>query len=222
VTRLALFDLDHTLLSGDSDVLWCEFLVGQGHLARAEFEPRNLQMAARYRAGSVTPAEFCNFYVATLAGQTPEGWQALRKQFLREVIAPRMPDSARELVELHRRCGDTLLLTTATNRYITELTAAHLGIDHLIATEAELIDGRFTGRTTGTLNMREGKVVRLCDWLQANGLAGSLMGEAIFYSDSANDLPLLRAVGRPVAIDPDETLHAVATAAGWEVRRLRR
>jgi len=222
MTRLALFDLDHTLLSGDSDELWCEFLIEQGHLARAVFEPGNRRMVARYREGSVTPAEFCTFYVGTLAGQTPAGWQPLRERFLRDAVLPNLPDAARDLVEGHRQRGDLLLLTTATNRYIAELTAAHLGIAHLIATEAELIDGRFTGRTAGVPNMGEGKVARLRAWLKENGLAEALLGEAVFYSDSANDLPLLRQVGQPVVVDPDEALRAVAEAAGWMVQRLRR
>jgi HAD superfamily hydrolase (TIGR01490 family) len=222
VTRLALFDLDHTLLSGDSDVLWCEFLMQQGLLPRAEFEARNARMAERYREGSVTPAEFCEFYVSTLAGRTPADWQPWRERFVNEVVVPLIPQSALDLLGSHRQRGDLLVLTTATNRFITEPTAAQLGLAHLIATEAELLDGRFTGRTEGTLNMREGKLLRLHAWLQEQALSPALLADASFYSDSANDLPLLRAVGNPVVVDPDEALLAAATVSGWPVLRLRR
>lgn len=222
MTRLALFDLDHTLLSGDSDVLWCEFLMQHGLLPRAEFEARNAHMAERYREGSVTPAEFCEFYVSTLAGRTPAEWQPWRERFLNDVVVPLIPRSALELLGSHREQGDLLVLTTATNRFITEPTAAHLGLSHLIATDAELLGGRFSGSVEGTLNMREGKVTRLRAWLADQGLPPSLLGDACFYSDSANDLPLLRLVREPVAVDPDERLLAEATAAGWPVLRLRR
>jgi HAD superfamily hydrolase (TIGR01490 family) len=222
VTRLALFDLDHTLLSGDSDVLWCDFLMAHGALPRADFDARNADMDRRYREGSVTPAEFCNFYVSTLAGRAPGQWQAWRERFLADVVAPRIPDSAHALVDSHRRQGDMLVLTTATNRFIVELTALHLGIEHLIATEAQLENGRFTGRSTNTPNMREGKVVRLAEWMSACELPWSLLADASFYSDSSNDLPLLREVGHPVAVDPDARLLAAATEAGWPVLNLKR
>ncbi len=217
---LALFDLDHTLLSGDSDVLWCEFLMQQGVLDRAQFEPRNAEMARRYADASVGVQEFCDFYVGTLAGHSPAQWQALCARFLREVVVPRLPASAHALVDAHRRAGDTLVLTTATNRLITEPTAAHLGIEHLIATEVELAQGVCTGRTTGTPNMREGKLQRLHEWLGERGCAPDQMAQATFYSDSSNDLALLGAVGTPVAVDPDPRLRAHAMRKGWRVLEL--
>lgn len=222
MTRLALFDLDHTLLTGDSDVLWCEFLIGEGRLDRAEFEPRNRAMAERYARGAATPLEFCGFYAQTLAGARPDGSQALRERFFDAMIAPRIAASARALVERHRRQGDRLVLTTATNRFLTELTARDLGIGDLLATEVEVVGGTFTGRTTGTLNMREGKVVRLRAWLDEQSLPESALAEATFYSDSANDLPLLLAVGHPVAVDPDPVVEARARQYGWPVLRLAR
>jgi len=223
MSRLALFDLDHTLLSGDSDVLWCDFLIGEGVLSRAEFEPRNRAMAERYAAGLATPAEFCGFYAETLAGKSLEAWQPLRERFFASAILGRIPDSARRLVDLHRERGDRLLLTTATNRFLTEPTAAELGIDDLIATELEVGGAAFTGRIAGLPNMREGKLVRLREWLAEQDLdeAATLAGAA-FYSDSANDLPLLRSVGHPVAVDPDPTLEAIARERGWPVLRLER
>ena len=222
MTRLALFDLDHTLLSGDSDVLWCEFLMDQGLLDRAEFAPRNAEMARRYGEASVSAQDFCEFYVATLAGRTPAEWRGVCERFLAEVIAPLIPASAHALVESHRARGDRLVLTTATNRVLTELTAQHIGIADLLATEVELLDGRCTGRTAGVLNMREGKVTRLRAWLAAQALPATLLAEAVFYSDSSNDLALLGAVAEPVVVDPDLSLRRHATVAGWRVLELAR
>jgi HAD superfamily hydrolase (TIGR01490 family) len=195
--NLVFFDLDHTLLSGDSDVLWCDFLIAQGLLDAADF------------------------YVGTLAGRSPQDWEPLRQRFLHEEIVPRIPLSALALVNRHQAAGDLVVMTTATNRFITELTAAHIGIAHLIATEPVVSDGVFSGRTTGTLNMREGKVTRLHAWLQARDQALDQF-ESTAYSDSINDLPLLSAVHRPVAVDPDARLRQVAVQRGWQILELAR
>lgn len=219
---LALFDLDHTLLSGDSDVLWCEFLMRRGVLEREDFAARNADMERRYQAGTVGAQEFADFYVGTLAGRTAAQWEAERADFLAEEIVPRIPEAARELVRHHQKAGALVVLTTATNRFITERTAAHLGIPHLLATEVQVdAQGVFTGRTYGTLNMREGKVVRLRDWLQRRSQSIAAF-ESTAYSDSINDLPLLEAVSQPVAVDPDARLEAIAIARGWPVLRLAR
>lgn len=218
---LALFDLDHTLLAGDSDVLWCRFLVRHGLLEAGQLE-RNDAMEARYRTGSVTVAEFCDFYAAMLAGRSPAFWDPWCERFLHEEVAPRIPPGARALVEQHRAQGHTLVLTTATNRVITEKTAAALSIEHLIATELECEQGRYSGRTQGVPNMREGKVERLRAWLAARDLPHAALDQAWFYSDSANDLPLLCAVGHPVAVDPDERLLEHARTHAWPVLHLQR
>ena len=220
--RLVLFDLDHTLLSGDTDVLWCEYLIQRGLLDRAAFAPRNADMARRYADASVTAQEFCDFYVSTLAGRTIAEWRPVCERFLNEVLVPLIPAAALALIESHREHGHRLVLTTATNRVLTELTARHLGIADLLATDVELSAGRCTGRTLGTLNMREGKLTRLRSWLDEQGLPVSLLAAAVFYSDSVNDLPLLRAVGEPVVVDPDGRLLAVAQALQWRVLRLAR
>jgi HAD superfamily hydrolase (TIGR01490 family) len=218
---LALFDLDHTLLSGDSDVLWCEWLIREGVLERATFEPHNAAMEAGYKAGTVSVAEFCGFYVGTLAGRTLAQWQPLRQRFLVEEIVPRIPPAARDQVRHHQDAGHTVVLTTATNRVITELTAQHLCIEHLIATECEVgTDGCFTGRVAGTPNMREGKVARLQAWLAERGTALDAL-DSIAYSDSMNDAPLLSATRRAVAVDPDPRLAALAAERGWTVLRWR-
>ena len=222
--RLALFDLDGTLLDGDTDELWCDFLIEEGVLVRAEFEPRNRSVVERYRAGTVSAAEFCAFYASTLRGRSPEAWSGLRERFVQAKIRPRLGEAARALVASHRDRGDRLLLTTATNRYLTVPIAGELGFAaaDLIATELEQAGGRFTGANTGVLNMKEGKVARLSAWLEAAGWPVQATAEATFYSDSANDLPLLRAVGRAVAVDPDPVLRREAEAQGWPILALPR
>jgi HAD superfamily hydrolase (TIGR01490 family) len=219
--RLTLFDLDHTLLTGDSDVLWCDFLIEQGLLERESFAARNADMDARYRAGTVGTEEFANFYVGTLAGRTRAQWEPLRKEFLATVIVPRIGKDAIHLVKHHLDADDLVVMTTATNRFITELTADYLEIEHLIATEVEIDGAHFTGRTEGTLNMREGKVVRLHAWLADIGYTLADF-DSRAYSDSINDLPLLQAVTRAVAVDPDARLRDEAERQGWQILQLQR
>jgi HAD superfamily hydrolase (TIGR01490 family) len=215
--RLTLFDLDHTLLDGDSDQLWCEFLMDRGVLPREPFALLNRAMARDYAAGEVSAQAFCDFYIGTLAGRSAGEWQALRRSFVDERVVPRVPAAALELVARHRDAGDQLVLTTATCRYLSEPTAAHLGIAQLIATECETdADGRFTGRSQGVLNMREGKLQRLQDWLARQQLQLADC-DTTLYSDSINDLPLLGAVRHAVAVNPDPRLHAVARERGWPV-----
>ena len=211
--KLTLFDLDHTLLSGDSDVLWCDFLIAQGVLDAA-FAQRNADIEAQYKAGTVDAVVFADFYVGTLTGRTPQQWAPLRQLFLTQEILPRSPSAAVALVKRHRDAGDLVVMTTATNRFITELTASHFQIAHLIATEPELVDGVFSGTTTAVLNMRSGKVARLHDWLKARG---QTLGQFVStgYSDSINDQPLLEAVDHAVAVNPDPRLAAVAAERGW-------
>ena len=219
--RLTLFDLDHTLLDGDSDVLWCEFLMQHGLLDRSTFTARNQAMASGYQAGSVSTQDFCSFYVGLLAGRSVLQWQPLCQQFLRDCVIPRLPAAALALVQRHQAAGDCVVLSTATNRVITELTAAHLGIQHLIATECEVSSaGVLTGKVSGTANMREGKVARLLAWLAERGM--TLEGcDSRFYSDSINDLPLLTAVQHAVVVNADVRLALIAEQRGWPAMSLR-
>ena len=213
--KLTLFDLDHTLLDGDSDVLWCHFLIERGVLDRASFGARNAQMERDYRAGAVGAQDFCDFYVSTLAARSRLAWEPLRRDFLADVVAPRIGPAAQALVREHVRAGAMVVLTTATNRFITELTASHLGIEHLIATECELdAAGNFCGHTAGTLNMREGKVERLHAWLRSRDIEWADC-DATGYSDSINDLPLLSAVHHAVVVHADAQLAAQARQRGW-------
>jgi HAD superfamily hydrolase (TIGR01490 family) len=217
--KLTLFDLDHTLLSGDSDVLWCDFLMDKGLLDRSVFAPRNADMEKRYKAGTVGVEEFANFYIGTLVDKSPADWEDVRREFLAKWIVPRIPQAAMELVRGHQLAGDLVVMTTATNRFITELTAQHFGIEHLLASEPEVVNGVFTGRATGTLNMREGKVERLHHWLDAR--AESLERfHSTAYSDSINDFAVLEVVEEPIAVDPDPRLAVIARERGWRILNL--
>ncbi len=218
---LTIFDLDHTLLSGDSDVLWCEFLVELG-LLDVHFRERSAEVAIGYATGTIAPRDYCDFYAGTLAGRTAAELEPVREQFLVTQVRPRISDDARALLNKHRAAGDTLVLTTATNRVVSERTAQELGMDHYLCTELEFDGHRYSGRTTGTLNMRMGKLERLRQWLAEQGLPEQTLKRASFYSDSINDLVLLSVVGRPVVVDPDPRLESAARRNNWTVMRLNR
>jgi HAD superfamily hydrolase (TIGR01490 family) len=219
--KLILFDLDHTLLSGDSDVLWCEYLINRGVLEKQSFAYMNAQIDAGYRAGTVEPKAFSDFYAGTLAGGSPAHWEPFRRAFVTEIIHPRICKSALDLVRKHMVVGSRVVMTTATNRYLAEPSAKYLGIEEVIATELEVEGGIFTGRTTGHPNMREGKVTRLNAWLIGQDLRLRDF-ESSAYSDSINDLPLLLSVNHPVAIDPDDRLRQEAQRRGWPIVHLER
>lgn len=215
---LALFDLDNTLLAGDSDYLWGQYLVERGLVDGERYEQENERFFRDYHAGRLDIRAFLRFALRPLAEHPLAELHAWREAFLREKIDPVMLGPARALVERHRAAGDLLMVITATNAFVTAPIAARFGIPHLIATEPELVDGRYTGEVAGIPAFREGKVQRLDAWLEQTGqtLAGSA-----FYSDSHNDLPLLERVDRPVAVDPDPQLRAVAEERGWPVMTLR-
>ncbi|MEJ2405815.1 MAG: HAD-IB family hydrolase [Candidatus Thiodiazotropha sp.] len=214
---LAIFDLDNTLLAGDSDYLWGRFLVEQGIVDANEYERENERFYADYRAGNLDIYEFLRFSLHPLSLHSPQQLAQWRNQFLEEKIIPIITEQARELVEKHRQAGDTPLIITATNSFVTTPIAKHFGIRHLIATEPETLDGHYTGEIAGEPSFREGKVNRLNDWLETfeQSLEGSW-----FYSDSHNDLPLLEQVTHPVAVDPDQTLAEVARDRNWPILHL--
>ena len=212
--RLALFDLDHTLLDGDSDQLWCDFLIEKCLLDKAIFSAKNEAMARDYKSGAVDVQAFCEFYIGTLTLKTPQAWEPLRQEFLNTWVMPRLCEGGKAQIRTHQVKGDRVVMTTATNRFITELTAAHLGISELIATEAEVKDGLFTGKALGVLNMREGKVQRLMTWCEQQHLQWTQL-ETWGYSDSINDLPLLEAVNHPTVTQGDAKLRAEATQRNW-------
>jgi HAD superfamily hydrolase (TIGR01490 family) len=219
--QLALFDLDHTLLSGDSDQLWCDFLLEHGFLEE-RFRGLGQDIAARYAAGTIAPPEYSAFFATMLAGHAVAALRPLRERFLESVIRPLIPADARALLQRHRDAGDTLLLTTATNRVVSELTAADLGVDHYLCTELEIVGERYSGRIAGDPNMGTGKLKRLREWLAGQALDEEVLKRATFYSDSINDLALLSVVGRPIVVDPDARLELTARRKDWAVIRLSR
>ena len=220
--NLALFDLDNTLITGDSDYEWGQFLVDRGVLDRASYEAQNATYFEQYKAGTLDIHEYLGFALRPLAEHAPEDLARWHDDFMRTRIAPMIGEAARDLVRGHLARGDLCAIVTATNSFVTAPIARAFGVAHLIATEPESRDGRFTGRVAGTPCFREGKIARVESWLAARGHPFSAFGESAFYSDSHNDLPLLERVSRPVAVDPDPQLAAEAERRGWAVISLRR
>ena len=220
--RLVLFDLDNTLLSGDSDYEWGQFLVDHGVLERDAYEAQNRTYYEQYVAGTLDIHEYLAFALRPLAEHAPEDLERWRAEFMRLRIAPMITPAARALVEQHRSAGELCAIITATNSFVTGPIAREFGVEHLLATEPELRGGRFTGRAAGTPCFREGKLERLERWLASLGRELGEFQESIFYSDSHNDLALLERVTRPVAVDPDEALAEIAARRGWAVISLRR
>ena len=212
--RLALFDLDHTLLDGDSDQLWCDFLIDKGMLDKVIFSAQNEAMTRDYKTGTVNVQAFSEFYIGTLTLKSPVEWEDLRQEFLSAWVAPRLCAGGKSRIKAHQAKGDRVVMTTATNRFIAELTAKHLGLQDLIATEPEIQNGLFTGKTASVLNMREGKVTRLKMWCKDQSLDWSHL-ETWGYSDSINDLPLLQAVTHATVTQGDVKLKAEAVKRGW-------
>ncbi|MDD5214322.1 MAG: HAD-IB family hydrolase [Methylococcales bacterium] len=215
---LAIFDLDNTLIADDSDFLWGQFLVDQGIVDRTIYEQINAQFYEDYQQGNLDMIAFLRFALKPLADHSIDQLHVWREQFLAEIITPILLKKAQDLVEKHRALGHTLLVITATNRFITAPIVKMYGIENLIATTPELIDGRYTGEIVDIPCFQAGKVTLLNDWLAKTGetLTGSY-----FYSDSHNDLPLLQLVDNPVAVDPDEKLRAFALSQDWEIMSLR-
>ncbi|MYL23749.1 HAD-IB family hydrolase [Halomonas alkaliantarctica] len=215
---LAIFDLDNTLLSIDSDHAWGEFLLEQGAVDPVEYREANERFMADYNAGTLDINAFLAVALKPLAENTPEQLAAWHQQFMASKVEPHILPKAEELIARHRTRGDTLLIITATNRFITGPIAERLGIDQLIAVEPEIIDGHYTGEVTGVPSYREGKVARLEAWLEKQEV---VLDGAWFYSDSHNDIPLLEKVDHPVAVDPDDTLRQVAEERQWRIISLR-
>lgn len=215
---LAIFDLDNTLLSGDSDYLWGVFLGEQGIVDAEFYERENERFYQEYKDGKLDIMEFLQFSLAPLAENKLEDLLTWRQQFIQSKILPIIPEASYELIRKHEQQGDTLMIITATNAFVTKPIADLLGIKTLIATEPEFADNRYTGRVHGEPSFQYGKVIRLNEWLEENNQ--SLSG-SYFYSDSHNDIPLLVKVDHPIAVDPDETLRNHAIQNQWPIISLR-
>lgn len=217
--ELALFDLDNTLLAGDSDFEWAQYLISRGVLDKEVYEARNQEFFDQYKAGTLDILEFLDFQLKPLSRHPRAQLDAWHRTYMASKIVPMVAPGTAEL--LRRHAGDTCMIVTATNSFVTAPIADHLGVPHLIATEPEQVNGEFSGRVAGTPSFREGKVARLEQWLAAQGKTWADVTESWFYSDSLNDLPLLERVHHPVAVDPDATLRRHAEARGWPVISLR-
>ena len=217
--RLALFDLDNTLLAGDSDFEWAQFLIDKEVLDREVYEARNRHFFEAYKAGTLDIHEFLDFQLKPLARHPRKQLELWHAEFMHRKILPVITQKARDLIDSHR--DDARVVITATNRFVTAPIARELGIENLIATEPEEVGGEFTGRVQGVPSFREGKVERLKIWMAEHGIEWETLTQTWFYSDSLNDLPLLSIVSHPVAVDPDETLKEHALKHDWRVISLR-
>ena len=215
---LAIFDLDNTLIGGDSDHLWGEFLVRHNHVDGELYQKENDHFYKEYQQGNLNIHDWLEFQLEPLANHPFMTLKRWREDFIDEEIRPILLPMATELINTHRHKGDTLLIITATNRFITEPIASILGITDLIATDPEIINGEYSGAVDGLPSYQEGKIDRLNEWLQQREIS---MKDSYFYSDSHNDLPLLNIVDNPVAVDPDEKLMSIAKERGWQILSLR-
>lgn len=215
---LAIFDLDNTLIGGDSDHLWGEFVCERGLVDSEEFGARNDQFYEDYKSGQLDIDAYLRFALAPLKGRELQELAAWHRDFMASKIEPVMLPRASQLIANHRDRNDHLLVITATNEFITRPIASALGIEDILACQAQMVDGYYTGEPEGVPSYHEGKVTRLEQWLRGRDI--SLEG-AYFYTDSHNDLPLLEQVDKPIAVDPDPILLSRAQEAGWPVISLR-
>ena len=215
---LAIFDLDNTLIAGDSDHSWGEFLVDQNIVDRQFYKKMNDKFYADYESGCLDIYAYLEFSVQPLTKFSIKDLQSLHQQFMSEVIDPMKLDKAKDLINHHRQAGDRLLVITSTNRFIVEPICQSLGINEIIATDLEIIDNKYSGKVIGTPTFQEGKVERFNQWLmeQKESSDGSY-----FYSDSINDMPMLLEVAYPIAVDPDSELRKEAESRKWEIISLR-
>jgi len=219
--NLALFDLDNTILAGDSDYNWSRFLIQEGYLDGAIHAEKNEKFYADYKAGTLDIYAFVEFQFKPLARNPRSVLNQLLKKYVEEVIKPMITEKAYDLVRKHHEEGDLLIVITATNSFITKPIAALFGIENLIGTDPEEKEGEFTGKVSGLPSFKEGKVTRLEAWLKNKNLSLADFKKSYFYSDSHNDLPLMKKVTHPVAVDSDDILTEYANAKGWPQISLR-
>jgi HAD superfamily hydrolase (TIGR01490 family) len=219
--NLALFDLDNTLLSGDSDYSWSLFLISEGLVDADTHRDRNEQFYQDYKNGCLNITEFLKFQLKPLSEHPKKFLDDLHVKYMDKIIRPMMTQQAQALVNQHKSAGDLCVIITATNSFVTKPIATAYGIEHLIGSEPEMVNGEYTGGVVGVPTYREGKVIRINQWLEARGTKLSDFDVSYFYSDSHNDLPLLMMVTNPVAVDADETLTEYATEQDWPKISLR-
>jgi HAD superfamily hydrolase (TIGR01490 family) len=215
---LAIFDLDNTLIAGDSDHAWGQFLVTQGLVDSENFRMANDRFYEEYKAGTLNIAAYLEFSLKPLTQHSIAELAKLHAKFMQTCIEPMMLPKAKELLEQHRAQGDFLLIITATNGFVTRPIADYLGVDDILTTDPEIINERYTGKYIGTPTFQQGKVIRLNEWLTEKNIT---LDQACFYSDSINDLPLMEKVSKPVAVDPDEKLKKIAVERHWKIISLR-
>ena len=221
--NLALFDLDNTLLAGDSDFEWAQFLISKGVVDREVQEAKNIQFYEQYKAGTLDIYEFLSFQLAPLARHPRAELDAWHREYMERHIRPIMTDQARALVQRHVAAGAPGAVVTAPHSFVTGAIARDFGIPHLIGTVAavDVEKGAFSGAPTGMPSFREGKIARVESWLESLGLWWGSFADSYFYSDSHNDLPLMHKVNTPVAVDPDDKLRQHAASRGWQIISLR-
>jgi HAD superfamily hydrolase (TIGR01490 family) len=215
---LAIFDLDNTLIAGDSDHSWGEFLVDQNIVDRQLYKKMNDKFYADYESGCLDIFAYLEFSVEPLTQFSLQELDKLHQQFMRDIIEPMKLDQAETLINNHRQAGDRILVITSTNRFIVEPICKSLGIDEIIATDLQIIDGKYTGKVDGTPTFKEGKVERFNQWLSEQNINNE---GSYFYSDSINDMPMLLEVAYPIAVDPDPALRKEAESRHWEIISLR-
>lgn len=218
---LALFDLDNTLLAGDSDYNWSLFLINEGLLDAASHKARNEQFYQDYKNGCLDIYAFLEFQLKPLSEHPKQYLDNLHLKYMQTVIRPMMTQKAQDLVNKHKAAGDLCVVITATNSFVTKPIATAYGIEHLIGTDPEMVDGEYTGGVSGVPSFKEGKVTRIEQWLAERGTRLADYSTSYFYSDSHNDLPLMKLVTHPVAVNADEVLHEYAAQNGWPLISLR-
>jgi HAD superfamily hydrolase (TIGR01490 family) len=219
--NLALFDLDNTLLAGDSDYSWSLFLISEGLLDAKTHHDRNEQFYADYKNGSLNIIEFLKFQLVPLSQHSKKFLDELHKKYMQKIIRPMMTDKAQALVDKHKAAGDLCVVITATNSYVTKPIATAFGIEHLIGSDPEMMNGEYTGGVSGVPSFQEGKVTRINQWLAERGKKLNDFEKSYFYSDSHNDLSLMKLVTNPVAVDADAILKAYAEEQAWPQISLR-
>jgi HAD superfamily hydrolase (TIGR01490 family) len=221
--NLALFDLDNTLIAGDSDFEWAQFLITKGVVDREIQEAKNIGFYDQYKAGTLDINEFLAFQLAPLTRHPRTELDAWHREYMDRHIRPLIGDKARQLVHQHLANGDLCAVVTATNSFVTGPIVGEFGIPHLIGTVAavDVANGVFSGSPRGTPSFRDGKIERVESWLESLGLWWGSFADSFFYSDSLNDLPLMSKVRTPVAVDPDDTLRRHSSEMGWKIITLR-